>query len=173
MMKNRLHRIAKILKVEPFRITALWTNAETRLIDFEPLFEQWKADNDTALFPLFNFDTFRQVSLTKSAGTLKWENVRLAFTFNGEDRNEPLDLDPDGLFAASTLVQKVEVLPIGQLLKSAREFAGLSQTDVAMKSGTTRNYISRIENGKADIQLETLQKIVQLGIGKQVFLEIR
>jgi len=46
--------------------------------------------------------------------------------------------------------------------------AGLSQIDVATKSGTSRNYISRIENGKSDIQLETLNKIVQLGIGKQI-----
>ncbi len=173
MIKNRLPRIAKILKVEPFKITALWTTAEARIIDFQPLFEQWKAENDTALFPLFNFENFRQASLTKPGGTLKWENVRLNFVFDGENRNEPLDLDPDSLFLASKLVQKVEILPIGFLLKSAREFAGLSQTDVAVKSGTTRNYISRIENGKSDIQLETLQKIVQLGIGKQVFLEIR
>lgn len=173
MMKNRLNRIAKILKVEPFKITALWTNAEARVIDFEPLFEQWKTEDDTALFPLFDFETFKNVSLTKPGGTLKWDLVRLNFRFNGENRNEPIDLDPDGLFAASSLVQKVSTLPIGQLLKTAREFAGLSQTDVAVKSGTTRNYISRIENGKSDIQLETLQKIVQLGIGKQVFLEIR
>ena len=172
-MKNLLPRISKIIKVEPFKITAHWTTAEVRIIDFEPLFEQWKAEGDAVLFPLFDFDVFRQVGLTKPGGTLKWENVPLNFTFNGENRSEPLDLDPDGLFAASHLVQKVETLSIGYLLKSARELAGLSQTDVAAKSGTTRNYISRIENGKSDIQLETLQKIVQLGIGKQVFLEIR
>lgn len=45
--------------------------------------------------------------------------------------------------------------------------------DVALKSGTTRNYISRIENDKSDIQLETQQKIVKLGIGGEMVLEIK
>lgn len=84
----------------------------------------------------------------------------------------PLDLDPDELYSQSTLIQKTERLAIGDLLRKAREEAGLSQVDVATKSGTSRNYISRIENGKSDIQLETLNKIVQLGMGKQVRVEI-
>lgn len=58
------------------------------------------------------------------------------------------------------------------MLREAREAAGLSQADVALKSGTTRNYISRIENEKSDIQLETLQKIVELGIGGEIVLQI-
>jgi transcriptional regulator with XRE-family HTH domain len=59
------------------------------------------------------------------------------------------------------------------MLKEARENAGLTQADVALKSGTTRNYISRIENDKSDIQLETLQKIVELGIGGEMVLQIK
>ena len=62
-------------------------------------------------------------------------------------------------------------IPVGIMLKQAREKAGLSQTDVAINAGTTRNYISRIENGKSDIQLETLHKIVELGLGKEMRLE--
>lgn len=59
------------------------------------------------------------------------------------------------------------------MLRKARENAGLSQADVALKSGTTRNYISRIENDKSDIQLETLQKIVELGIGGKIVVRIK
>ncbi|MCB0573487.1 MAG: helix-turn-helix transcriptional regulator, partial [Saprospiraceae bacterium] len=51
----------------------------------------------------------------------------------------------------------MEPVNVGAMLRRAREAAGLSQADVALKSGTTRNYISRIENEKSDIQLETLQ----------------
>jgi transcriptional regulator with XRE-family HTH domain len=58
------------------------------------------------------------------------------------------------------------------MLKEAREKAGLSQAEVALSAGTTRNYISRIENGKSDIQLETLHKIVALGLGKELKVEV-
>jgi transcriptional regulator with XRE-family HTH domain len=61
---------------------------------------------------------------------------------------------------------------IGQLLKTAREEAGLSQGEVARNSGTTRNYISKIETGKADIQLNTLYRLIKLGIGKELKLSI-
>jgi len=71
------------------------------------------------------------------------------------------------------LVKKTEPVNVGAMLRKARENAGLSQADVALKSGTTRNYISRIENDKSDIQLETLQKIVELGIGGEMVLQIK
>ena len=83
-----------------------------------------------------------------------------------------LDLDPDELYRQSVLVRRTERLTVGSILKKARQEAGLSQLEVAAKSGTSRNYISRIENGKSDIQLETLNKIVQLGMGKQLRVEI-
>ena len=67
----------------------------------------------------------------------------------------------------------MEAVQVGAMLREAREAAGLSQADVALKSGTTRNYISRIENDKSDIQLETLQKIVELGIGGKMVFQIK
>jgi transcriptional regulator with XRE-family HTH domain len=76
------------------------------------------------------------------------------------------------LYQESTFVRSIEPLPIGTMLKQAREKAGLTQTDVAINAGTTRNYISRIENGKSDIQVETLHKIVELGLGKQLRMEV-
>lgn len=164
-------RIAKILAVEPFQITTLWTSAEIRQIDFAPLFENWRQDNDSRLFPLLNFETFSQVALS-SAHTLCWPTVNVQIQLANRVLEGPLDLDPDELYRQSVLVQKTEPLAIGALLRQAREEAGLSQAEVATKSGTSRNYISRIENGKSDIQLETLNKIVQLGMGKQVRVEI-
>ena len=66
----------------------------------------------------------------------------------------------------------IDSIPVGIMLRRAREKAGLTQTDVAINAGTTRNYISRIENGKSDIQVETLHKIVELGLGKELRLEV-
>ncbi|MCB0544163.1 MAG: helix-turn-helix transcriptional regulator [Saprospiraceae bacterium] len=67
----------------------------------------------------------------------------------------------------------MEPVNVGAMLRRAREAAGLSQADVALKSGTTRNYISRIENEKSDIQLETLQKIVEPGIGEEIIVQVK
>jgi transcriptional regulator with XRE-family HTH domain len=82
-------------------------------------------------------------------------------------------LDALELYRQSTLVKKMESVNVGSMLRKARENAGLSQADVALKSGTTRNYISRIENDKSDIQLETLQRIVELGIGGEIVVQIK
>ena len=174
-MNNRqnqtLPRIAKIIAVEPFKITALWTNEEVRQLDFEPLFAQWKREVHTLLYPLFTYETFSQAAVS-SARTLHWPSVSVQITLRNRTIEAPLDLDPDELYRQSTLLRKAESLGVGNILRKARLEAGLSQIEVAIKSGTSRNYISRIENGRSDIQLETLNKIVQLGIGKQIRLEI-
>lgn len=101
---------------------------------------------------------------------MAWCNLQVKL--NHRTLEEPLDLDPDELYRQSVLVRKTEPLEVGNLLRKARQEAGLSQLEVATKSGTSRHYISRIENGKSDIQLETLNKIVQLGMAKQVRVEI-
>jgi DNA-binding XRE family transcriptional regulator len=164
-------RISRILAVEPFVITTLWTTAEVRQIDFAPLFDDWKQQGDTRLFPFFSYDTFKEVAVSPSR-TLHWPSILVQVKLLKRTIEGPLDLDPDELYRQSKLIQQTEPLAIGETLRKARESAGLSQTDIAVRSGTTRNYISRIENGKSDIQLETLNKIVQLGIGKQVRVEI-
>jgi transcriptional regulator with XRE-family HTH domain len=54
---------------------------------------------------------------------------------------------------------------IGDLLKEARKKANITQTELALKVGTTKHYTSRIENGHSDIQVGTLVRIVELGFG--------
>ncbi|MEZ0612485.1 helix-turn-helix domain-containing protein [Fibrella sp. WM1] len=166
-----LPRIVRVIAVEPFVITALWTTTEIRRIDFARLFDQWKHDEDTRLYPLFDYEVFKLAAVSP-ARTLHWPTIPIRIELAKRVVEGPLDLDPDELYRQSELVQKTEKLTIGSQLRQVREAAGLSQTEVALKSGTSRNYISRIENGKSDIQLETLNKIVQLGMGKQVRIEI-
>jgi len=61
---------------------------------------------------------------------------------------------------------------IGEMLKEARSYAGMTQDDLARKTGTKKSYISRVENGKIDIQLSTLFKIIEDGLGRQINLII-
>ena len=49
--------------------------------------------------------------------------------------------------------------------------AGLTQQELADKIGTKKSYISKLENGHADIQLSTLFRIFA-GLGKRVSLTI-
>jgi HTH-type transcriptional regulator / antitoxin HipB len=63
-------------------------------------------------------------------------------------------------------------LMIGELLKEARSYAKMTQDDLARKTGTKKSYISRVENGKIDIQLSTLFRIFEDGLGRQVNLSI-
>lgn len=62
---------------------------------------------------------------------------------------------------------------IGTILRQARKDAGLTQEELALRSGTTKHYISRIENNHTDIELGTLQKIVEIGLGKHLEVQVR
>lgn len=56
------------------------------------------------------------------------------------------------------------------MLKEARKEANMIQEQLAEKIGTKKSYISRLENGKYDIQLSTLYRIFEFGLGKRVNL---
>jgi DNA-binding XRE family transcriptional regulator len=61
---------------------------------------------------------------------------------------------------------------IGALLHEARLEKGLTQEELAEKVGTTKSYISKIENDVKEVRISTLQKIVELGLGGRVQLSI-
>lgn len=62
---------------------------------------------------------------------------------------------------------------LGALLHEARLKKGMTQSELAEKVGSTKSYISKIENNIKEVRLSTLQKIVHLGLGGQLDLSIR
>ena len=62
---------------------------------------------------------------------------------------------------------------IGELLKEERAKAHLTQEQLAEKTGTKKSYISRIENGHADIQLSTLYRLIEQGLNKKLEFSIQ
>lgn len=66
-----------------------------------------------------------------------------------------------------------ENFKIGALLHEARLEKGLTQEKLAAKVGTTKSYISKIENNVKEVRISTLQKIVEIGLGGQVQLSIK
>jgi ribosome-binding protein aMBF1 (putative translation factor) len=67
--------------------------------------------------------------------------------------------------------KKYDEFKIGVLLKMAREEAGLTQEELAVKLNTKKSAISRIENHAKDIKLSTLENFVQ-ALGKKLQFKI-
>jgi HTH-type transcriptional regulator / antitoxin HipB len=63
---------------------------------------------------------------------------------------------------------KAKAFIVGEMIKDARKEARLTQEDLARKTGTKKSYISRVENGKIDIQVSTLFKIFEDGLGRKI-----
>ena len=59
------------------------------------------------------------------------------------------------------------------MLQEMRKEKNLTQEQLADKCGTTKNYISRIENDASDIRLSTLMRIVQDGFGGKLNLVLK
>ena len=66
-----------------------------------------------------------------------------------------------------------EQFRLGVLIHEARLEKGLTQEQLAEKCGTTKSYISRIENNIKEVKISTLQKIVELGFGGKLQLSIK
>lgn len=66
-----------------------------------------------------------------------------------------------------------ETFRIGAMIQEARLEKGMTQEELALKCGTTKSYISRIENNIKEVRISTLQKIVELGFGGQLELSIK
>ena len=61
---------------------------------------------------------------------------------------------------------------IGELIREQRKNANLTQEQLAKKIGAKKSFISRIENGKTDIQLSTLFRLIEIGLGKKIEFSI-
>jgi DNA-binding XRE family transcriptional regulator len=59
---------------------------------------------------------------------------------------------------------------ISEMLKTARKEAKLTQEELANKAGTKKSYISKLENGKGNIQLSTLIRIFEQGLNRRIGL---
>lgn len=66
-----------------------------------------------------------------------------------------------------------ENFKIGAMIQNARLQKGLTQEELANKAGTTKSYISKIENNIKEARVSTLQKIVELGLEGHLELSIK
>jgi ribosome-binding protein aMBF1 (putative translation factor) len=67
---------------------------------------------------------------------------------------------------------KAKASMIGELIREERRLAKMTQEQLADRIGAKKSFISRIENGQSDIQLSTLYRLLEFGLGKKVELTV-
>lgn len=65
-----------------------------------------------------------------------------------------------------------EAFKLSVMIHEMRTEQGLTQEQLAAKCGTTKSYISRIENDASDIRLSTLMRIIREGFGGKLRLSV-
>ncbi|WP_372948116.1 helix-turn-helix domain-containing protein [Mariniphaga sp.] len=168
--KLKIPRIIKIEKIDGFVIQCMFNNGESRLLDFKKIFNKWNVSSDDLEYKLLDLKEFKKVNLRNF--TLSWSNIEIEIKNEiGQIEKYPYEIGPDVLFQLSEQMDSNDI-KLGSIIKSARLKAGLTQEQLAMRSGTTRFYISRIENNKTDVEMSTFRKIIEAGLGKQLKLII-
>ncbi len=77
-----------------------------------------------------------------------------------------------GTAKRETFEEGYEAFKIGVMLQELRKKKKLTQEELAERCGTTKNYISRIENDASDIRLSTLMRIFREGFGARLKISI-
>jgi DNA-binding XRE family transcriptional regulator len=176
MKQKSFRTIPRILRINfrsGYQLSCLFSNGEHRIIDFEYLFKEvFKPKPNHPAYKLMQDpDAFAQVEL--QGLNLVWPNVGI----DSEDENGnpvfyPYEPDPLVLYQNSQPDRSMDI-DIAQMIRTLRLEQGLTQTELAERSGTTKQYISRLENSHADIELMTLKRIVEGGLGKHLEINIK
>lgn len=167
----KLPRILKIERMDGFTIQVMFNNSESRILDFKQIFASWNVMKSDIEYPLLDVKEFQKVELRNQ--TLSWPNITITLTDDeGVAEKHPYEIGPDVLYDLSSEMSGETNHRFGNLIRTARIKAGLTQEEVAHRSGTSRFYISRVENNKTDIELSTFKKIVEAGLSMNLKLVI-
>ncbi|MFA6400064.1 MAG: helix-turn-helix transcriptional regulator [Salinivirgaceae bacterium] len=168
----KMPRILKINWVKELSISVVFNNGESRIIDFRKVLNSLKLVENSPARILYKTEEFSKVELENN--TLSWNNVELFITMrNKEKMKVPFEIGADVLLKYSNAEKSDLALRIGRLIKESRISLGLTQEELALMSGTSRTYISRIENDRTDVELGTLRKIIETGLGKNLEISIK
>lgn len=168
----KIPRILKVNSIDKHFISVTFNNGEDRTIDFKKVLQSIGVDQTSPAFILFKEAEIQKLRLRNH--TLSFDNVEQYIPLkNGEMERVPFEIGADVLLRYSVSESSDLILKIGELIKDARRKAGLTQEELANKSGTSRTYISRIENDRSDLELNTLKKIIEIGLGRKLEIRIK
>ena len=74
---------------------------------------------------------------------------------------------PEGSPSRLAFESRAQSYFLCEMLKEERRRLGFTQQQMADRLGMKKSFLSRIENGKSDIQLSTLMKVLD-GLGLQI-----
>jgi DNA-binding XRE family transcriptional regulator len=94
----------------------------------------------------------------------KYENIK------SFDELIEAEHDKIGTETRNQYEENSQMFIISEMLKEARKEANLTQEQLAEKTGTKKSYISRLENGRGNIQLSTLIRIFEVGLNRRIGL---
>jgi DNA-binding XRE family transcriptional regulator len=97
---------------------------------------------------------------------MKSDNLKTLAEFKDEHLGKPGTPDRD------QYEEEYAAFKLGFLLREARIEKGMTQEELAQKVGTSKSYISKIENNLKEVRFSTLQKIVHRGLGGELDLKI-
>jgi len=170
----KIPRILQINAVDGLTISVVFNNGDSRMIDFKKSFKDILQDKLSPAGKLSKPSVFAKVKLNNH--TLSWDNIGQYIQFKDKQIKVPFEIGADTLYAASVPVRKQAKLAhisLGAQIRAARESEGMTQLQLATRSGTSRSYISRIENDESGIEIHTLQKIVAYGLRKKLEIKIK
>ena len=173
-MKNRI-KVPRILKIESIQgmvVACFFNNGESREIDFETLFRKWEVGPGDPEHRLLDPKELAKVVLCNR--TLSWPHVKVTLLdMAGQEKEMPYEIGPDVLYESSrpSNVQNNRY-HFGEIIRAFRIQKGMSQDELAEVSGTSKTYISRLENNRLEPELSTLFKIVEIGLGHKIRIEI-
>ena len=168
----KIPRILKINWINELSISVVFNNGESRIIDFKKVLKKIGVNENSPACILFDSNEFAKVEL--QGNTLSWSNVEQYITMrNGKKMRVPYEIGADVLLKYSQPEKSEFSLNIGRLVREERLKRGLTQKDLALKSGTSRTYISRIENDRSDLEIATLRKIIETGLGRKLDISIK
>ncbi len=172
MRKIKTPRILRIIKIEQGKIYVTFNNGEERVIDFARVLTEVGVNESSPAGVLFDLRELKKVRLNNA--TLSFNNVIQFITLkSGIKERVPFEIGADVLYGMSEPFESGRFPRLGQLIREARQKAGMTQEELASRSGTSRTYISRIENDKSDIEVSTLTKIVEIGLGRELDIHIK
>lgn len=164
------NKIIKITEINYPNISFVSRNGEHREINLKKYFSKINLrKNDFGYSIIEDVNQFKSVSLEDNA--LAWKGLinRIKLP-SGKEFESYFHLDPLMTIKFSHLTKITPNYSIGEKVKLFRKQQNLSQEDLGKRIGSSKNYISKIENSKTDIELKTLQKIAEIGLNKKVYI---
>jgi DNA-binding XRE family transcriptional regulator len=149
----------------------MFNNGESRLIDFNDVLDNFKISRNSKAGKLSQASELRKASIEN--GTLSFGHISYPMKYKGKTIQVPFEIGADVLYKLSRPDDNATVIELGDLIRSHREKLHMTQDELPQKSGTTRTYISRLENNRSGIEVATLRKIVTAGLGKELAIKIK